>query len=118
MKVLRFLVALLLIFGSATASATVRFKQYKQETRKDARVFNKIYLSGSIDGLMSYNAHVLNIGGSPLFCLPGNLALAIEQADDIVMRWAAKQTNSIDELPIGMVLLFGLEDTFPCRKPN
>ena len=46
-------------------------------------------------------------------CIPGKLAITNSQADDIVMRYAEKYQPEGDT-PVGIILFFGLKDTFPC----
>jgi hypothetical protein len=46
--------------------------------------------------------------------MPRNLTLTVEQADDIMMREAAKVANP-DEFYISIILLHGLKDTFLCQ---
>jgi len=82
---------------------------------------NRTYLDGAIDALVAYNDQVPGAGpggrkgGSPLFCLPTRFPLTNEQADKIMRRWAAKQTQNIDVVPIAVVLMGGLMDVFPCQ---
>jgi hypothetical protein len=49
-----------------------------------------------------------------LFCFPPELALTAEQAANIVTRAAEKTTRNIDDMPIAIILLKGLKETFPC----
>jgi hypothetical protein len=104
-----------LTLASSANAATVRFKQYTDETDKQFRVFNRMYLDGVKEGLIAFNSALVADGKSPLFCLPPKLALTVEQADNIMMR-EAKVFTDPDNFPISILLLNGLEATFPCNK--
>jgi hypothetical protein len=45
------------------------------------------------------------------------LAPTVGQAEDIMMRQAEKITDP-DQLPIGLLLAQGLQNTFPCDKKH
>jgi hypothetical protein len=45
-------------------------------------------------GLLAFDAELAVEGRQRLFCLPQNLALTVEQAEDIMMREANKTTRS------------------------
>jgi hypothetical protein len=45
------------------------------------------------------------------------LALTVGQAEDIVMHQAEKITDP-DQLPIGLLLAQGLQNTFPCDEKH
>jgi hypothetical protein len=49
--------------------------------------------------------------------LPEKLVLTIEQAEDIVMRQAEKITDP-EQLPIGLLLAQGLQNTFRCDEKH
>jgi hypothetical protein len=104
------------IFAATSASAVeVWFKDYEHPATPDYAGFNKLFLDGVKSGLIAYSSAIEYDGGKPRFCLPGNLALTVEQAEDIMRRAAKKHKNS-DNLPISLLLLIGLEETFPCNK--
>ena len=126
----RWLVALFItaVFAqiSIASANEVRWGQYLHDTDGAGRSPIKVYLDGAIDALVTYNDQVPGSSagaggggghkaGSPLFCLPSRFPLTNEQADNIMRRWAAKQTQNIDVVPISAVLLGGLIDTFPCQ---
>jgi hypothetical protein len=63
-------------------------------------------------------AKVYNIiSTNKLYCQPKDLTITVEQANDIVVRWAQKRTDNIEGMPIALALLGGLRETFPC-PPN
>jgi hypothetical protein len=109
--------AIALCVASGANAATVRFKQYINESDETARELNKIYLDGLSDGLNIFNVILRQEGQAPLFCPPPKMALTTEQADDILRREAKKVVPS-DDMPIGIVLLAGLRETFPCGGSN
>jgi hypothetical protein len=47
--------------------------------------------------------------------MPGNLAMTTEQTEDIMLKSADKRAAKGDML-IASLLLWGLQDTFPCEK--
>lgn len=98
----------------AANAQTVTMEEYKHPKSETFRTFNRLYLAGVKDALVIYNVNVP--GAEKLFCMPGQLVLTTEQADDILLRWEKQQTKNTDDLPIGIALLFGLEETFPCPK--
>jgi hypothetical protein len=116
---LRRLVIALMLFGLASSAnaATVILRNYKAHQNDDQAITYKTYLDGVREGFIAFNEELARTGGQRLFCMPRNLALTVEQADDIMMREAAKMTNP-DEFYISLILLHGLKDTFPCDEKH
>jgi len=106
--------AMALCIVSGAQAQTVRFKNFANPDGDKAALFNKIYLAGVRDALETINGSFVAQGASPLFCMPPTLVLTEEQAADIVTRTAAKAARNIDDLPIAIILLRGLKETFPC----
>lgn len=79
------------------------------------RNFNQLYLDGVKGGLMAYNAWMKSHGGQPAFCMPENLAMTTDQTEHIMLRSADKRAAKGDML-VALLLLWGLQDTFPCEK--
>jgi hypothetical protein len=77
----------------------------------------EMYLDGVKDGAQFLNAVARREGQKPEFCLPKDLALTVDQAEDIVMR-EAKKMSGPDDLPLALVLINGLKDTFPCDEKH
>jgi hypothetical protein len=77
----------------------------------------EMYLDGVKDGAQFLNAGMRREGQRPEFCLPKNLVLTAEQAEDIMMREAQKMTDP-DDLPVALVLIDGLKETFPCDEKH
>lgn len=97
------------------AASDVRLDSYRNPKNETFRSFNQVYLDGVKSGLISYNAWIKNHGGPPAFCMPGNLAMTTDQAEEIMLRSANKRAAKGDML-IALLLLSGLQDTFPCEK--
>src|SRR6516165_4231209 len=107
----RMLIVLMLVsLTSSTNAMTVIFKDYKAAT-SDEKAFYYLYLDGVREGIVELNVVLEEKRQQPLFCLPERLELTIEQAEDIMMRQAQKMTDP-DQLPIGLLLVQGLQNTF------
>ena len=105
-------VALMGISLSSGATAqTLTTEHYRHPRTADDLRFNKTYLMGVADGLIA-----CNISARPrLFCPPGVLpSISFDEANELVMRYARKASGATD-LPLGRVLLFGLQQAYPCR---
>ena len=111
-------VAMALCLVSAAQAQTVRYKQFANPGNEKDAIFNKVYLAGVRDALQTVNGSFVAQGAPPLFCMPPSLALTEEQAEDIVRRIAAMATRDIDDMPIAIILLRGLKETFPCAGQN
>ena len=108
----------LILFGlsSSTNAITVIFKDYKAAT-SDEKAFYYLYLDGVREGVIELNVVLEEKRQQLLFCLPEKLELTIEQVEDIMMRQAEKITDP-DQLPIGLILAQGLQNTFPCDEKH
>jgi hypothetical protein len=103
------------VFLSSVAKPQeVRIDQYRHPKTKEFHELDRLYLGGIKSGLTWYNAYLISEHQKPAFCLPDNLALTNEQAEDILLRWA-KKNRPPDDFPISLALLYGLQETFPCR---
>ena len=113
----RMLIALMLVsLTSSTNALAVIFKDYKAVT-SDKKAFYYLYLDGVREGIIELNVVLEEKRQQPLFCLPDKLALTLGQAEDIMMRQAEKITDP-DQLPIGLLLAQGLQNTFPCDEKH
>ena len=108
----------LMLFGVASSAdaMTVIFKDYKA-ANNDEKAFYLLYLDGVREGIIELNVVLEEKRQQPLFCLPDKLALTVGQAEDIMMRQAEKITDP-DQLPIGLLLAQGLQNTFPCDEKH
>jgi hypothetical protein len=105
--------AIALCVASGANAATLRLKSYMAPEDEKQRFMNEIYLDGMKDGLIAFNVALARTGAAPLFCLPPNMVLTPEQADDIVTR-QAKSHPYPDDMIVSIVLLAGLRKTYPC----
>jgi len=113
----RMQITLMLVSLTSSADAmTVIFKDYKAAT-SDEKAFYYLYLDGVREGIVELNVVLEEKRQQPLFCLPEKLELTVEQAEDIMMRQAQQMTDP-DQLPIGLLLAQGLQNTFPCDKKH
>src|SRR5215467_13361803 len=110
----RLVIAALLTLASSSASAqTVRLDQYRHPSEPKFKDFNKLYLKGVMDGFIAYS--VAQDARDRFFCIPPKLAVTVEQAEDIMLRYAEKKQLP-GTVPIAVPLLDGLKDAFPCTK--
>jgi hypothetical protein len=116
-KYVLLVIAMLFSLASSANAATILLKDYKSPKNEAEKAFSQLYLDGIKEGLITFNSQLTNEGRQPLFCLPGKLALTIEQAEEIMLRDAKKVPNP-DQYPISIILLHGLKDTFPCDEKH
>ena len=100
------------LLSVAAHAQTVTVDQFQHPKTDKDMSFNKTYLLGVRDGLMAYNMSTED----KVFCIGGDAPLTFEQASDIVIRWSHKKTVSAGGLPLGLALLYGLRDSFPCPR--
>jgi hypothetical protein len=105
----------LAVTAAPVAASDVRLDSYRNPKNETFRNFNQVYLDGVRSGLLAYNARIKSHGGQPAFCIPANLAITTEQTEDIMLKSADKRAAKGDML-IALLLLSGLQDTFPCEK--
>jgi hypothetical protein len=101
--------------AAPVAAADVRLDSYLIPKNEAFRNFNQLYLDGVRSGLIAYNSWTKRLGGQPAFCMPGNLAMTTDQTEEIMLKSADKRAAKGDML-IALLLLSGLQDTFPCEK--
>jgi hypothetical protein len=98
--------------GSASAQ-TVRLDQYQHPAEPTFKTFNRLYLKGVVDGLIAYS--VAQNAKDRLFCIPPKMAITVDQAENIMLQYA--ETKQLPgNVPVGVPLLAGLKDAFPCAK--
>jgi hypothetical protein len=106
---------MLALMATPVAAADVRLDNYRNPSSENFRMFNRMYLDGANGGLMASNAWIRSHGGQMAFCMPHDLVLTIEQAEEIMLKAADKRAAKGDWL-VASLLLWGLQDTFPCEK--
>jgi hypothetical protein len=94
-------------------SADVSIKSYQHPGNEQFRLFNKLFFDGVTSGLIAYNVFAADQFHQTIFCIPGKLALTIEQTEDILDRYINNHHPS-DTMSISIALLFALKETFPC----
>ena len=108
--------ACFLALTAAPATAVdVRLDSYRNPKTEGLRNAHQLYLDGVKSGLMASNAWIRSRGGQMAFCMPGNVAMTTEQTEDIMLKSADKRAAKGD-IPVASLLLWGLQDTFPCEK--
>ena len=105
----------LALTAAPVAAADVRLNSYRNPKSEGLRNAYLLYLDGVRGGLMASNAWIRSRGGQLAFCMPGNLAMTTEQTEDIMLKSADKRASKGNTL-IALLLLWGLEDTYPCDK--
>ncbi len=108
---------ILVLAAAPVAAVDVRLDSYRNPKSDGLRNAYRVFLDGAKSGFMAYNAWMKSHGGQPAFCLPENLAMPVEQAEDI-MLWRADKTSAKGEMLVSILLLNGLRDTFPCEKSD
>ncbi|TWB87515.1 hypothetical protein FBZ93_12176 [Bradyrhizobium macuxiense] len=107
---------ILAIAAAPAAAADIRLDSYRNPKGENYRIFNYMYLDGARGGMMASNAWLKRHGGQMLFCMPGDLALTTEQTEEIMLKSAEKRAAKGD-VAIASLLLWGMQDTYPCEKP-
>jgi Rap1a immunity proteins len=111
LRVAAIILGVFLPFAANGQSITLEnFRHPKNETERKVLQW---YLGGVRDGLTLSSALAST---DKLFCIPENLALTVDQAEDIMESWAKKRTNIDDQMLVATALLAGLRETFPCPK--
>jgi hypothetical protein len=102
------------LFANIPASAKdLTLGEYRNPPNQAVRGVNLINLDGVKAGLVAYHVWLLQFG-KPTFCIPAQLALTADQAESIMLRAAEKHSGKSDT-PISVMLLVGMQDTFPCK---
>ena len=105
--------ALLTLVSGAVAAQTVRLDQYQHPSEPKFKIFNQLYLKGVVDGAIAYS--VGQDAKDRSFCVPPKTAITVEQAEEIMLRYAEKKQLA-GTIPIAVPLLGGFKDAFPCTK--
>jgi hypothetical protein len=77
----------LMLTAAPVAAADVRLDSWRNPKNENFRIFNRMYLDGVKGGLMASNAWIRSRGGEMAFCMPPDLALSTEQAEEIMLKW-------------------------------
>ena len=106
----------LALAAAPAVAADVRLESYRNPANENFRIFNHMYLDGVRGGLMASNAWLKRHGGQLLFCMPDTLVLSTEQTEEIMLKSADKRSAK-GEMMVALLLLWGMQDTYPCEKP-
>ncbi len=96
---------------------------YRERPNPETEILHFMYrnqISSIEEGIgwadTSYKKQNENLANfNPLFCQPSNLALTVSQLADILER-IVKRIPEMASNPLGLVLVYGLIDTFPCNQ--
>jgi hypothetical protein len=110
-------VALLVAAAPAKAEMTVSefLLKYDQSNASD-REFMRFTVSQLESGMSWANAELAAENRAMLYCSPPQLALAGEQALNILRREVSLRPKSMNSLSFGFGLLIALKRTFPCPE--
>lgn len=94
-------------------AATVLLGDYKSPKNEEFKALNELYLTGAMEGFLTFNAKLVTDGKPKQFCLPPQQEITAQQAAEIMMN-QAKTLPDADNYPVSILLLAGLIETFPC----
>ena len=103
----------LVVSGREGHSATLLLGNYNNPESPTMRLLNERHLDGIIDGIISYNIFLHENNSDRLFCLPADSVITVQQAEEIIVR-VSQRLAKPDDVPISVLLIFGLKDAFPC----
>jgi hypothetical protein len=108
--------AFLIVSASPLYAADIRLEGYRNPKNENFRILNQLYLDGVRGGLLSYSSWLKSRGGPPAFCSPQDVPMTTEVTEEIMLKSAARRSAKGDT-PISSLLLWGLQDTYPCPGP-
>jgi hypothetical protein len=80
-------------------AASILLRTYKSPIDKADKTALKVYLDGVKEGIVMFNVTLQAEGRQPLFCQPQKMA-------------------DPDGVPISLILIHGLQHTFPCDEKH
>ena len=98
------------LLSFAANAQSLRLKNYLHPENDRMGFFNEVYLAGAMDALTAYNM----AAPVKLFCKEGGV-VSHEEAAQLLLDWAKKQTKVQDDTIIVVPLLLLLKKTYPCR---
>jgi hypothetical protein len=93
-----------------TANQLIR-SYYKNDFNREMASFG---LGEMASGMTTMNVELSANNRLPLYCLPSKLSLTDEQEFNILEDYV-KHNPRIGDGPVGLALLFALENVFPCK---
>jgi hypothetical protein len=107
------------VLFAGQVSANITVKTYEEDKAAGGNQWNatRVYIDGVGAGLQSANAALRSGKQQPLFCEPLNFVITSENLLNILDQRIGKGSLSpmSEDLPIEIVLLIGLQKTFPCK---
>lgn len=112
--------AITLLSGFAQdAHADFLYRDYKALLQRFGDKTGPIdmHVVGLGEGILSLHYHTISRGGAPTFCVPPKLGLGLANFRDMIETGAQQLgPGQADQFPLGILLLGGLQATFPCEK--
>ncbi|MBV9996532.1 MAG: hypothetical protein JO127_15110 [Caulobacteraceae bacterium] len=96
--------------GSALAEPSVN--EYRGQTA-GAKNAGEVWLDGAANGYAWANAQLASQGRAKLYCQPSQTTISHDEAMRIYSEYVERHPEMGDK-PMGAVMLFALEDKFPC----
>lgn len=119
-KVKRLVLTLPLLLFFINPAFALEVQQYENlQDDKDGKDLVMIYIKALGEAYSFSNAAVIRRGDKPLFCPPGTIALNPENYTSIIEAQLARMSKGAKaELPIDLILYYGLVESFPCPNPK
>ena len=108
-----FLSVFLFLCGLQSTHAEVFARDYYDYKNK---ISFKLYLQGVGAGLGWSNAYLVERGQAKLFCAPEKVPLQVENYFYIIEKKLESTAVSYRDVPVEIVLLDGLIESFPCNQ--
>jgi len=110
------------VLGANQANAEVTVKEYRTAMARGREVdAMKVYVKGLGEGVGWANIRAKSLS-APLYCAPPNFAVGLENFLDILDREIELEMKrkmpqaQLDGSMIGLLLVLGLQETFPCAR--
>jgi len=123
MRIVALLGCLLCTAAHADALTLHKYLDMTRSSAKEEQALLNAYLVGLGEGFLWAEIHLSNTRGIRLYCQPDNRVLTEKDYREILERQIqhAKNAQFLQETYerdiIGMLLLTGLRETFPCETP-
>ncbi len=108
--------AIIVLLSIFSAYAEITVEEYERELKGDEAF--EMYMNGLSRGIGWANASVKERCGKPLYCLPEKMVLETGDFTRILDDYIEHKRKTGVLKPsdyIGLLLLYGLEKTFPCK---
>jgi hypothetical protein len=112
--------AMAAMFAAAITPAQAQVTSYYNagdfvtDYKDGSSISARLYIKGVGEGLSFYNSLVDKEHGKPAFCEPEHLAIVDAQFVSMMREFITKYPNT-KTMPVPLVLLYALKDTFPCK---